>query len=359
MLPANSAFPMSGIIGHSMYAVLGAKAAAQRRLPVAPITTRHFATYLAGAYLGSDIQTMPEAVCVDTGREVGYATAPLAKSPLTGGAVRLWTLRHEGREHTTREIFDLFYGRAHLVFGWSKVDREHTVPWDHLPDYFADVVEDTFELFGANERTLAYVFGWIAHVVSDSLIKSIQPGIDLHLLDGKYTPRNRPIQDLVAFQEIGVKELRLDWPALFSDLASIPVEPAQLHYMRITEPRGRLARTFPNGWEPAKQSLLNAVLVENRRWCKHHAEDVLKDMQLVRTADGRLDCNESIRRQVGLNYAQMLDLADKAHFRHALWQMGEAIAAMLESVVRRSARLAGLPPGGGGDWVELTRRWRR
>jgi hypothetical protein len=33
---------MSGIIGHSMYAILGVKAAAHRELPVAPVATRHF-----------------------------------------------------------------------------------------------------------------------------------------------------------------------------------------------------------------------------------------------------------------------------------------------------------------------------
>lgn len=342
-----------------MYALLGARAAAQRELPVAPIATRHFASYLAGAYLGSDIHTMPEAVCVDTGREVGYATARLEKSPITGGAVRPWMFKHAGREHTTREIFDLFYGRAHLVFGWSKAEREHTVPWDHLPDYFADVVEDTFEFFGPSQRTLAYVFGWIVHVVSDSLIKSIHEGIDLHLLDGKYTPRNRPIQDLVTFHEIGVKELRLDWPALLADLAATPVEPVQLHYMRIAGPRGRLARDFPNGWEPARQSLLDAILIENRRWCKRHAGDVLKDMQLVRAADGPPDCNESIRRAVGLSYAQMLDLAGKANFRHALWQMGEAVATMFEATLVRSPSLAKLPTGDGAGWDELSRRWKR
>lgn len=77
---------MSGIVGHSLYAVLGAKAAAHRGVGLAAIATRNFPSYLAGAYLGSDIQVMPEAWCVDTGREVGFGTVPLEKSPLTGGA---------------------------------------------------------------------------------------------------------------------------------------------------------------------------------------------------------------------------------------------------------------------------------
>ena len=67
---------MSGIVGHSMYAVLGLKAAEARQLLVARIARSHLASYLAGAYLGSDIQVMPEAICVDTGREVGFGTVP-------------------------------------------------------------------------------------------------------------------------------------------------------------------------------------------------------------------------------------------------------------------------------------------
>ena len=51
---------MSGIIGHTLYAVLGMRAAEARSLPVAPVLHRHLASYLAGAYLGCDIQAMPE-----------------------------------------------------------------------------------------------------------------------------------------------------------------------------------------------------------------------------------------------------------------------------------------------------------
>src|SRR6185436_17337774 len=192
----------------------------------------------------------------------------------------------------------------------------------------------------------------MVHVVSDSLIKSVQPGIDLHLLDGKYTPRNRPIQDLVTYHEIGVKEFQLDWSAILADLAATPVEPVQLHYMRVAELRGRLGREFPNGWLLEKRALLGAVLSENRRWCTFHSQDVVKDMQLVKTPDGQMDCNDAIRKSVGLNYAQMLDLAAKANFRHALWQMGEAVAAMFEATVQRSPRLAKLPQGSGPSWEE-------
>ena len=346
---------MSGIIGHSIYAVLGAKAATQRGLGIAAIAARNFPSYLAGAYLGCDIQVMPEAICVDTGREVGFGTVPLAQSPLTGGAVRPWALKHEGREYRPMEIHELFYGRTHLVFGWAQAERTHTLPWDHLQDYFADVLEDTLDLFGPSERAIPYVLGWMAHVVGDSLIKSRHPGLDLHLLDGKYTPRNRPIQDLVTFHEIGIKEFHLDWPALLADLAATAVEPVQFHYMRIAEPRGQIAREFPEIWDPAKRSLLGAVLAENRRWCAFHVREVLKEMELKPGPNGRPDCNEAFRRSLGLNYDQMVALAEKAKFRQALTQIGEAIADMMEASVRRPARLTKLAREPGPYWAA----WRR
>ena len=215
---------MSGIIGHTMYAILGAKAATHRRLPVAPLIGRHWASYLAGSYLGCDIQTMPEAICVDTGKGVGYGTVPLDRSPLTGGELRPFQLTVEGTQYTPRDIHALFYGRAHLTFGWAQQEQGLTLPWQHLSDYCTAVAEDALRLFGPGERPLAYVLGWMTHLVGDGLIKSIWPGVTLHLLDGKYTRKNRPVQDLFTFHEVGRKELQLNWPALLTDLAETPVD---------------------------------------------------------------------------------------------------------------------------------------
>ncbi len=348
---------MSGIVGHSLYAVLGAKAAAHRGVGLAAIATRNFPSYLAGAYLGSDIQVMPEAWCVDTGREVGFGTVPLEKSPLTGGAVRLWSLAHGGRDYRPKEIHELFYGRAHVVFGWPRAAQANAVAWERLPEYFAATLEDTLEFYGPSERTIAYVLGWMVHVVSDSLIKSQRAGLELHLLDGKYTPRNRPIQDLVSFHEIGIKEFHLNWPALLADLAATPVEPAQIHYMRIGEKRGRLAATFPELWDPAEPSLLRAVLAENRRWCVQHARDELAAVALTPGPDGRPECSAEIRRRTGLTYAQMVDLAEKAHYRRALGYIGDVIADLMEATVRASPRLARLGGHHGPGWDVWMQRW--
>ena len=349
---------MSGIIGHTMYAILAGKAAVQKKLPVAPLIQRHYASYLCGSYLGCDIQTMPEAICADTGKEVGYGTAQLEKSPITGGAVKPWALKFEGREYRPREIHRLFYGRSHLVFGWTAADRKHTVPWDHLPDYAAMTVQDSLDLFGPGERKLAYLFGWLAHVVGDSLIKSIQPGITLNLLDGKYTPANRPIQDLVTFHEIGRKELHLNWANLLTDLAETPAEPVQLHYMRVGRPRGTLAADFPNAWTPKLKPLLWRVLEENRRYQHIRNPRLIKQYALTKTRQGWQCDAELSRKTGGLKYAEMLEAADKANFRHALWQMGEAIVKLFEQVTERVTALQQIPDISTPTWSDISARWK-
>ena len=349
---------MSGIIGHTMYAILGGKAALQKQLPIAPVLHRHDASYLCGAYLGCDIQTMPEAICVETGEEVGYGTAPLERSPITGGPVKPWALEFEGRSYRPGEIHRLFYGRSHVVFGWSSDERKHTIPWDHLPDYAALVVQDAIELFGPGERKLAYLFGWMAHIVGDSLIKSVQPGITLNLLDGKYTPANRPIQDLVTFHEIGRKELKLDWQNLLADLAETPVEPVQLHSMRVAQPRGELAAHFRDAWAPQQAPLLLKVLAENRRYQRIRNPRLVNQYTLTKTRSG-WECDAELSRQTGgLSYQEMVELAEKAGFRHALWQMGEAVADLFEQVTKRVPALQEIPDPAIPSWDELTGRWK-
>lgn len=349
---------MSGIIGHTMYAILAAKAAREKKLPVAPAILRHWPSYLAASYLGSDIQTLPEAICVDTGEEVGYGTVSLTNSPITGGPVKPWTLEFADQQYTPRDIHRLFYGRAHVAFGWSGEQPRYPIPWDRLPDYFAAVAHDAIELFGPGERKLAYLFGWIAHVVGDSLIKSIQPGITLNLLDGKYTSANRPIQDLVTFHEIGRKEFKLDWADLLADLVDTPIEAVQTHYMRVARPRGSLADEFPDGWTPQNELLLLHVLAENRRYQRIRNSRLLKQYALAETDSG-LQCDKQLSQQAaGLSYQEMVELADKANFRHALWQMGEAIARIFEQVIQREPLLEEVTPLDQPAWNEITSCWK-
>lgn len=54
----------------------------------------------------------------------------------------------------------------------------------------------------------------------------------------------------------------------------------------------------------------------------------------------------------------MVELAVKANFRHALWEMGEAIVTLFEQVIERQPKLQELPASSGPGWDEITARWR-
>ena len=75
---------MSGIIGHSMYALLGLRAAAALEVPLARLAARHLPSYLCGAYLGADVGTVPAATCVDSDTPVGYGAQRLRQKSVNG-----------------------------------------------------------------------------------------------------------------------------------------------------------------------------------------------------------------------------------------------------------------------------------
>jgi len=88
---------LSGIIGHNIFAVLGMQAAAERGLPLAHLVHRQCSSYLAGAYLGSDIQIVPAVTCLATGKKYGCCGIKIERCPETGGEVAPSRLRHEER----------------------------------------------------------------------------------------------------------------------------------------------------------------------------------------------------------------------------------------------------------------------
>ena len=98
------------------------------------------------------------------------------QSPPIGGKLRPYYFAFAGKPYRPEEIHQLFHGRSHLTFGWSHPQLDLTLPWDHLPDYCAAVVEDALTLFGRGERPSGYVLGWMTHLVGDGLMKSIAPG---------------------------------------------------------------------------------------------------------------------------------------------------------------------------------------
>jgi hypothetical protein len=198
----------------------------------------------------------------------------------------------------------------------------------------------------------------MTHVTGDGLIKSVLEGINLHLLDGKYTATNRPVQDLVSFNEIGKDELNLNWAALLDDLATTPVEQIQIHYMRCGPRQGHLGAHFENGWKPEHAPLLQRILGENRRYQQIRNPRLIKQLTLTKGKNGEPTCNAELSKITGgLTYLEMREAAEKADFRQALWQMGELIADGFEKVINRQDLLQELPDSDGPDWNELTKRW--
>ena len=324
---------MSGLVGHSLYAILALQQAEEWTPSLVPLLKRHFGSYLAGAYIGADIQMMPEAVCVQTGKELGIGTVPLTESPFTGGPVRPWYLEHAGNRFRPNEIHRLFYGRSHLIFGWTKEMANLRVSWDLLVRYAVCVIKDYSASSPTSDNGLAWIFGWLVHVVSDSMIKSRQPGLKMHLVDGLYTARNRPIQDLFAFYEMGVKELKIDWKGTFALMAQAPIEAVQFHYMRIRPLGPHLSKAFADGWAESQGDLLQTVLRENRRWLSHHAGDVLAELMLEEVSGRRLPSKIFREWTQDSDYGELMAMAEKAGIRDVLRGIVEETVGLFDHVL--------------------------
>ena len=97
----------------------------------------------------------------------------------------------------------------------------------------------------------------------------------------------------------------------------------------------------------------------NRRYQRIRNDRILKQLALRPTPDG-LQCDPVLsQRAKGLTYPEMVVLADKANFRHALWQIAEAIADLFAEVCQLTHELDKQPNLTHPDWPTLTRRWRK
>ena len=140
---------------------------------------------------------------------------------------------------------------------------------------------------------------------------------------------------------------------LTSDLADAPVEPVQAHAMRVGDQRGALGHSFRKAWRPDLLPLLNVVMAENRRYLKVLVPGWLKELELKPAGD-TLDCSEEFRQITGLHYVEMVTLAEKAQFRHALTQIAETIADTFSDVVEAQPLLHDLSAAA-PTWDELNR----
>ena len=166
------------------------------------------------------------------------------------------------------------------------------------------------------------------------------------------------MQDLVSFHELGKKELGVDWPSLLADLADTPVESIQPLYMRVTKYRGQLAWDFPYDWRGCLEPLIMKGLAENRRHQRIRNGRILQQMALRRVGSG-WECDGQLsQRTGGLTYSEMVQAAEKAGFRHALWQIARQIADIFERIVHLQPLLHGFPTDLGPCWEDISRKRR-
>ena len=110
---------MSGIIGHLTYAILGRQAILEKAPQTAKLIDKHFYSYLAGAYFGADIMTLPGGRCTACGGEYGYGGNHPDRCPEDHIPLHPYTLTFEGVSYSPQRIHRMFYGRSHLLFGWQ------------------------------------------------------------------------------------------------------------------------------------------------------------------------------------------------------------------------------------------------
>ena len=122
---------------------------------------------------------------------------------------------------------------------------------------------------------------------------------------------------------------------------------------------GALGKMHPIGWAPRHEALLLEVMAVNRRYQRIRNSRILKQLELRPTPDGP-QCDPVLsQRAKGLTYPEMVVLADKANFRHALWQIGEAIANLFAEVGELNNEKDKQPNLTRPDWPTLTRRWKK
>ena len=61
----------------------------------------------------------------------------------------------------------------------------------------------------------------------------------------------------------------------------------------------------------------------------------------------------------GQNYEEMVGLARPAGFRHASWQVAEAIVSLFEQVIQRAPHLQRLDDRVETSWAQISSKWKR
>jgi hypothetical protein len=201
----------------------------------------------AGSYRGADLQIMPLAVCQCCGRVLGLEFDPLR--PLCehcGGGIRPYLFRHGGKNWDFLSLHETFYSRSHVVIPspFPLSDRS-PLDVDAMRLLFFHVARDAMRTAQASatvaadpakgQHALAFAMGWMAHVVTDGIMKGhLAPALP-RFIDGQYGQWSKIAYEVVILSSLSY-DLGLTYDDLLFDLPGWDDNGIFLHYMMVNEP---------------------------------------------------------------------------------------------------------------------------
>lgn len=247
---------------------------------VARIAAAHLPSVYAGAYEGADCQIMPLALCDGCGRVVGLGHLPdVPLCEYCGGTLRPYRFHFAGQDWDALSLHGAFYVRSHLGLPVSSPhsDRSH-LPLDATRSVWRNVLCDAFTTAHAGplisadpgrwEWAVAFVLGWITHVVADLVMKGFWPETvtDTSFVDGLYGPKSRMAWEHLILSTL-CDEMGISGEGLLYGLPGGDDNGIMLHYMMVNEP-ARYTHWDPPvpNWpaRPDQHDLLSAHLVAHR-----------------------------------------------------------------------------------------------
>lgn len=271
---------MSGSVGHQFIAAVTALTLrGHADLPVAGPVVRCPEHARTGAYLGADIQIMPDYVCGRCGALWGIVRPDFRCTCGTPAAqLQRFTFEHDGREWGRRSVQQVFYGRTHacLANDAPGSDRDN-LPWAELPKLAGHMLQVASRrpshLANAtypatNEEAVSWVVGWVSHIVQDNVVKdTVDLGVEYDILDGKYGPQTRVAYEWLILTSFSY-DLGLDPAGLLYTDTSHGDNGLLTHYLMVEQPSAYASLGMDGRWpaRPEQRSLAEAVQRENRRY---------------------------------------------------------------------------------------------
>jgi hypothetical protein len=201
----------------------------------------------AGSYRGADLQIMPLALCQCCGRVLGLEFDFLQpRCECCGGGIRPYLFRHGGKNWDFHTLHETFYSRSHVVVpNPSPLSDRSPLDVETMRLLFSHVARDAMRTAQASAtvaadpakglHALAFAMGWMAHVITDGIMKGhLEPALP-QFIDGQYGQWSKIAYEMVILSSLSY-DLGLTYDDLLFDLPGWDDNGIFLHYMMVNEP---------------------------------------------------------------------------------------------------------------------------